>query len=95
MAQLSEKAQAGRALYKLAAWVNASRAWLRRYPLCADCLDLDVYEAATEVDHKAPHRGDRKLFFDRSNWQSLCKSCHSRKTASEVFHSGGVVMKSD
>jgi 5-methylcytosine-specific restriction protein A len=23
------------------------------------------------------------LFWNRSNWQSLCHSCHSRKTASE------------
>ncbi|MCR8827199.1 HNH endonuclease [Photobacterium sp. TY 1-4] len=43
---------------------------------------------ATDVDHITPHKGDRRLFFDQSNWQSLCKSCHSRKTAREVFHGG-------
>jgi 5-methylcytosine-specific restriction enzyme A len=28
------------------------------------------------VDHKLPHRGDSKLFFDASNLQSLAKQCH-------------------
>jgi 5-methylcytosine-specific restriction protein A len=35
------------------------------------------------VDHKVPHRGDMKLFWDRNNWQSMAKECHDRKTASE------------
>lgn len=33
---------------------------------------------ATVVDHKVPHRGDQKLFWDRSNWQALCSTHHSR-----------------
>ncbi len=28
------------------------------------------------VDHKIPHKGDQKLFWDRDNWQPLCKACH-------------------
>lgn len=39
--------------------------------------------AATVVDHIIPHRGDQKLFWDRSNWQALCKSCHDSKTMTE------------
>jgi 5-methylcytosine-specific restriction protein A len=38
---------------------------------------------ATEVDHKKAHHGDQGLFWDRYNWQALCKPCHSRKTAEE------------
>jgi len=38
---------------------------------------------ATVVDHISPHKGDSDLFWDRANWQSLCESCHNRKTASE------------
>ena len=34
----------------------------------------------TVVDHIVPHRGDQKLFWDKSNWQPLCKACHDRKT---------------
>lgn len=39
-------------------------------------------KAATVVDHKIAHRGDRKLFWDRSNWQPMAKGCNSRKAAS-------------
>lgn len=28
------------------------------------------------VDHVIPHRGDQALFWDRSNWQSLCHDHH-------------------
>ena len=35
------------------------------------------------VDHIIPHRGDQKLFWDQNNWQSLCKSCHDKKTLTE------------
>lgn len=27
-------------------------------------------------DHKEPHRGDEKLFWDRSNLWCICKKCH-------------------
>ncbi len=42
-----------------------------------------MYERANEVDHIKPHNGDLALFWDESNWQSLCKACHSRKTMGE------------
>jgi hypothetical protein len=29
-------------------------------------------------DHKIPHRGDERLFWDETNLQSLLKSCHDR-----------------
>jgi len=35
------------------------------------------------VDHIVPHRGDRALFWDTSNWQPLCKPHHDAKTARE------------
>ena len=43
----------------------------------AEWLD---YTKATVVDYIVPHRGDQKLFWDKSNWQPLCKACHDRKT---------------
>ncbi|MFG1378079.1 HNH endonuclease [Xanthobacter autotrophicus] len=27
------------------------------------------------VDHIIPHRGDKALMWDRSNWQALCPTC--------------------
>lgn len=38
-----------------------------------------IFESADLVgDHIRPHRGDRDLFFDRSNVQCMCATCHSR-----------------
>jgi len=67
-----------------AAWRKASKAFLRDVqPLCQECLKESRYTKATVVDHIVPHRGDSKLFWDRSNWQGLCKRCHDRKTRRE------------
>ncbi len=39
---------------------------------------------ANVVDHKTPHRGDMKVFWDKTNWQPLCTGCHSgRKQRAE------------
>jgi 5-methylcytosine-specific restriction endonuclease McrA len=35
------------------------------------------------VDHITPHRGDLKLFWQRSNWQALCTPCHSGRKQSQ------------
>lgn len=71
------------------AWTKARDAWLRLHPLCA-CPECDEgrkrYTAATVVDHKIAHKGDKRLFWDSSNWQSMAKPCHDRKT---VIEDGG------
>lgn len=85
-AQTSPAAIAGRKLYADKQWVKVSKSYLRDNPLCVDCAELGAIETATDVDHITPHKGDRKLFWDRKNWQALCHRCHSRKTAREVFH---------
>lgn len=33
---------------------------------------------ASVVDHRVAHRGDKKLFWDSSNWDPLCTTHHSR-----------------
>lgn len=60
-------------------WQKASKAHLRANPLCVECLRDGITKAAECVDHTIPHKGDYKLFWDRSNWQSLCIPCNSRK----------------
>lgn len=62
-------------------WVKAREAWLRKYPLCKECERHGYITAATVVDHIMPHRGDKVLFWDKTNWQSLCKTHHDEKTA--------------
>ena len=62
-------------------WQRARLAFLKVNPLCAAHLRLGETVIATDVDHIKPHRGDYERFWDRTNWQSLCHACHSRKTA--------------
>lgn len=57
-------------------WRKARLAHLAKHPLCVMCKGSGHIEAATVVDHIEPHRGNARLFWARSNWQSLCKSCH-------------------
>lgn len=45
--------------------------------------DTQCSGLAQHVDHIIPHRGDLRLFWDRTNWQGLCVGCHNRKTAQE------------
>ena len=56
---------------------------LLREPWCAECRKQGLRVRATVADHIRPHRGDWKLFCDPANLQSLCASCHSRKTLQE------------
>ncbi len=64
-------------------WHKESRDYLREHPWCVECQKRGIGEPATEVDHIIPHRGDQGLFWDKDNWQGLCKTCHSIKTAKE------------
>lgn len=64
-------------------WQTVRKDFLSKHPWCAECQRQGRLTTATEVDHIIPHKGDRRLFWDRSNWQPLCHSCHSRKTARE------------
>jgi 5-methylcytosine-specific restriction endonuclease McrA len=64
-------------------WQKARATFLERHPLCRHCQQKGVVTVATDVDHIIPHRGNQQLFWDTSNWQSLCHSCHSVKTQAE------------
>ena len=64
-------------------WRKSRYSYLIRNPLCVHCLAHSMTTAATDIDHIKPHGGDQVLFWDVSNWQSLCHSCHSKKTRRE------------
>ncbi len=53
-------------------WEREKRAFLEDYPACRRCG-----RPATLVDHIKPHKGDKRLFWDRANWQPLCAPCHN------------------
>ena len=79
--------------YTLPIWVNDLRpTQLLREPFCReraararrDNRPELLRVKATDVDHVRPHRGSWRIFTDRTNLQSLCHSCHSRKTMAEM-----------
>lgn len=55
-----------------------------REPLCREHLKRGEAVQKDEVDHIVPKALGG--IDDFSNFQSLCKSCHSAKTAREVLH---------
>ncbi|ABA78515.1 HNH endonuclease [Rhodobacter sphaeroides] len=55
-------------------WRKARAEFLHQHPTCAFCG-----APAGVVDHVIPHKGDMTLFWDRTNWQALCKPCHDRQ----------------
>ena len=64
-------------------WRKARLEHLDAEPLCCHCTKRGYVVPADVVDHIQPHKGNSLLFWDRRNWQSLCNSCHSYKTATE------------
>lgn len=63
-------------MYSTLQWKRLRLNQLQSSPFCALCLQVEHRTPATVVDHVTPHRGDRALFFDATNLQSLCKTCH-------------------
>lgn len=59
-------------------WQKIRAMHLAREPLCRECRKRGLVVPATEVDHILPlsHGGSHAS----DNLQSLCKSCHSKKT---------------
>lgn len=66
-------------------WRKARLGYLAHHPLCVMCQQRGVTTAATVVDHITPHRGDKKLFWKKTNWQSLCAPCHDGAKKSAEF----------
>jgi 5-methylcytosine-specific restriction protein A len=65
------------------AWRRLRKAWLAEHPWCEECFKQGFYVQAEQVHHRVPHRGDVDVFWE-SPLESLCASCHSRKTAGEM-----------
>lgn len=100
--QMSEPTSAQRGYgYK---WQKARESFLKKHPLCVFHGQQGRTELATVVDHKVPPRMKeaiesndpeqlkeaRRLFWDRNNWQSLCKTCHD-SIKQRMEKSGAVV----
>ena len=64
-------------------WQKARKNYLAANPLCTECQWYGFVTPAYVVDHKRPHKGNQRLFWDQDNWQPLCEKCHNTKTAGE------------
>lgn len=71
-------------------WQKARATFLREHPLCRMHMELGRVVPATVVDHIDPHRGDQSKFWDKGNWQPLCKLCHD--AAKQRQEKSGVVV---
>lgn len=61
-----------------ARWRAIRRLQLERFPLCEDCHRDGLVTVANEVDHNT---GDTSRNLVGIELSSLCKSCHSSRTA--------------
>jgi len=67
------------AFYSSKAWREARAVWLADHPLCVDCMADKRLVAATVVDHIVEINAGGAML-DPDNFQSLCHTCHSKKT---------------
>ncbi len=64
--------------YRTTRWTKLRKViLLRDLYTCAMCGRISA--TGMDVDHKTPHRGDERLFWDESNLEVLCHSpCHAK-----------------
>ncbi len=80
----SDAAKEYRKLYNTKLWKERLRpGQLLREPFCRECAKHGLRAMATDADHIVDHKGDLALFSDPENLESLCHTCHSKKTAAE------------
>lgn len=65
-------------------WTRYSKKYREENPLCVRCKEKGILKLGGHVDHIVPVKDkDDPLFWETSNHQTLCVSCHSEKTAKE------------
>ena len=70
--------------YSSSRWTKmAKQVKLRDGYLCQECLSHGLYVQGNIADHIIPIKQDWGKRWDMSNTQTLCISCHNRKTAKE------------
>jgi 5-methylcytosine-specific restriction protein A len=63
-------------------WRKFAKLWKESHPLCVECERKDLVVVGKVVDHIRPiNAGGERLSED--NVQTLCESCHNRKSANE------------
>ena len=68
--------------YQTQEWRAIRRQVLQHEPLCRDCKANGIIKTANVIDHIKPVRLGGE-FWETTNMQPLCTSCHNRKSAYE------------
>lgn len=68
--------------YNTTQWRNVRELVLQSNPMCVHCESVGLITLAEMVDHIEPVRLGGN-FWDMSNLQPLCNSCHASKSAKE------------
>lgn len=70
------------AFYNSSAWRQLRKNYIMNHPICKICNDNGILQEGHHVDHIQPiSQGGARL--DPNNLQTLCITCHSRKTIKE------------
>jgi len=69
-------------VYSRKKWRQLRAFWIKGSPLCVECEQEGRTVAADVVDHVKPVKQGGGMY-DMNNLQSLCHSCHNRKTYEE------------
>lgn len=69
-------------MYHTVQWRNCRKKYITLNPLCEECRRKGITTIGTVVDHiKQVKKGGAK--FDFENLQTLCDTCHARKSQKE------------
>ena len=71
------------------------RAFLRANPLCRPCRERGHTAAAVEIDHIEPVTKAPERFWDETDWQPICRSCHEGKSARELRRLRGATVEGE
>lgn len=67
-------------LYNTGRWRKLRLVILKRdYELCQECMRRGTVNKGNTVHHKVEARDDLDLFWDESNLETICPSCHNRE----------------
>lgn len=67
-------------------WEKARAVYVLLHPYCVPCEKAGLVAAVKAVHHKIPRRVDEGLFWDESNWESRCLTCHADAQKVEQAH---------